>query len=249
MPNIKLILQYDGMNYSGWQKQHNALSIQEILERAISELISEKVNVIGCSRTDAGVHALEYVCNFFCDSYFERWKQALNSKLPQDIRVIDSRSVDRNFNARFDAKSKIYIYKVYNCEVNNPVVRNYSYFYSYKLNLNYINDACKYLIGEHNFSAFTNNDPTRFLNNKICNITELNCIRNIENSNLLEFKIKGDRFLYKMVRIIVGTLLYVGSQKINIEEVKRILDSRVRTNAGITAPSHGLYLYKVNYGN
>jgi len=248
--NVKLNLQYDGTNYHGWQRQDNANSIQETIEKIISNISKEDVTVVGCSRTDTGVHALNFVCNFITsrlDICSEKWKCALNALLPADIRVINSQFVDIDFNSRFDAISKTYLYKIQNSKVQNPILRNYCCLFRPKLDLKLIKEASQIFVGSHDFLSFTNNDPNRSLMNSVREIYEIKINKIDDIDDILEFTIVGNAFLYKMIRILVGTLLYVGCNKIKIQEIKHILESKDRRFAGFTAPAHGLYLYEVKF--
>ncbi len=244
MGNIKLVIQYDGTNYCGWQKQKNGISIQEEIEKAIFIVTGEKVNLIGAGRTDKGVHAQGQVANFLTSSSIpaDKFKYALNSKLPEDIKVIESELVDDSFHSRYDALGKKYTYIIYNRRILNPLYRNYSYHVPYKLNFHYMEEAAKYFLGTHDFSAFmASNSSVKSTIRTIYNI-DLK-----KDKDLICISIKGNGFLYNMVRIIVGTLVEVGSGKLNPNSIPNIIESKDRKKAGHTAPAKGLYLDEVYY--
>lgn len=244
MKNIKLTIEYEGTNYSGWQIQENAITIQEKLEEALEKLTKEKVKLIGSGRTDKGVHALGQVANFITNSSIpgEKYKYALKFLLPDDITIIESEEVDLNFHSRFDAVKKIYKYIVYNGEMPRALYRNFSYHVAYSIDLGKMIEASKYFCGTHDFAAFmaTNSE----VNTTVRTIYDISIVKNKE---LIEFTIEGNSFLRNMVRIIVGTLLYVGQGKIQIEDIPKIILDGKRENAGPTVPPQGLFLEKVFY--
>lgn len=244
MKNIKLVIEYEGTNYSGWQRQENFTTIQQTIEDAIKVFISEDVSLLASGRTDKGVHALGQVANFRtnCTVPGGRYKYALKEYLPEDITIVDSKEVDLNFHSRFDAKKKIYRYKVYNSELPRALYRNFSYHFSYNVDIDKMIEASKCLLGVHDFKAFMG---------KRCSAkSTIRTIHNISiyrNQEFIEFVIEGNSFLRNMIRIIVGTLLQVGSGRIEINDISDIMSSKKRENAGITAPPQGLYLEKVFY--
>lgn len=244
MKNIKLIIEYEGTNYSGWQRQEDVKTIQETIENALEELTKEKVKLMASGRTDKGVHALGQVANFNtkCTIPGEKYKYALQEFLPDDITIVESNEVDSKFHSRFDAKRKIYRYKVYNGELPRALYRNFFYHYSYDLDIDKIVKASKYLLGTHDFKAFMGRKCTaKSTTRTIYNIS-------VEKSeDFIEFVVEGNSFLRYMIRIIVGTLLEVGIDKIPLDNIPKILQGEKREAAGITAPSHGLYLEKVFY--
>ncbi len=244
MKNIKLTIEYEGTNYSGWQRQDNAVTIQEKIEEAIGKATGEKVKLIGSGRTDGKVHALGQVANFLTKSSIpgEKYKYALKFLLPDDITIIGSEEVDLNFHSRFDAIKKRYKYIVYNGELPRAIYRNFSYHVPYNIDLNEMICASKYLVGTHNFASFmaTNSE----VNSTIRTIYDISIEK---NNDLIEFNIEGNSFLRNMVRIIVGTLLNVGFGKLNKEDLPKIILDRKREAAGPTAPPQGLFLEKVYY--
>lgn len=244
MRNIKLTIEYDGTNYSGWQIQENAITIQEKIELAIEDLTGEKVNLIGSGRTDGKVHALEQVANFItnCTIPADRFKYPLNFRLPDDISILKSEEVDLNFHSRFSAIGKKYKYLVYNGEISRPLYRNISYHVPYDLDINKMEQAAKYFIGTHDFSAFM---ASKCMVNST--VRTINNITIKKKDDLIEFCIEGNSFLHNMVRIIVGTLIFVGQGKIENKDVSSIILGKKREAAGPTAPPQGLFLEKVFY--
>ena len=241
---MALTIQFDGSNYHGWQWQDNALSVQQVLSNAIYKITGEVPNIIGCSRTDSGVHALEYVCNFFSNTTVpeDKLHLALNTKLPRDIRAIGCEVVDDKFQARYSAKSKTYIYKAYTTKIANPFLTNYAYHFPIEIDFDNIIRATKFFIGEHDFSTFMATGGSQ--KTTVREIYSLNAT--MVNSNI-EFEITANAYLYNMVRIISGTLLYVGCGKIKPDDIPEIILSKNRKMAGITAGAEGLYLKKVEY--
>lgn len=244
MKNIKLIIEYDGMNYSGWQNQDNVITIQEKLEEAIKSVTGEVVRLIGSGRTDGGVHAMGQVANFYTNSTIpaERFKFALNIVLPEDISIIDSEEVGLDFHSRFSATRKRYKYLIFNGKVASPIYRNFSYHIKYDLDLDKMREAAKELIGTHDFLSFKGRKS--IVNNTMRTIYKIEIER---KDNFIEITIEGNSFLRYMVRIIVGTLIGVGSGRFEKEDIIKILSDKCRNSAGITAPPQGLYLEKVFY--
>ena len=194
--NIKLTIEYDGTNYSGWQKQMNAIGIQQIIEEAIYKLTYEKVETIGASRTDTGVHAKAFVLNFFTESTIppERFREALSSKLPSDIVIINSEEVSRSFHARYSSTGKRYCYSILNTPIKPAIGRNYVGYHKAPLNVELMQEACKFFIGEHDFSAFRNLGSS--LKTSTRTISE-SCI--MKEGNLIKYYVSADGFLYNMV--------------------------------------------------
>ncbi|CAB1261695.1 tRNA pseudouridine(38-40) synthase TruA [Clostridium sp. MT-14] len=244
MKNIKLTIQYDGTNYSGWQRQKNAVTVQEKLEDAIRETTGSFSETIGSSRTDAGVHAKEFVCNFFTDSKIPatNFKMVLNGVLPEDIVVLKSERMDDNFHARFHSIGKKYVYTIITGN-NRPVIgRQYVYYFRRKLDIEKIKIACKYFLGMHDFSAFKKKGGS--VRSSVRTISEMTVV---QEGKLIKFNVIGNGFLYNMVRIMVGTLLEVGVGRFKPEDVKYILESKDRSRAGKPVPARGLCLEKVFY--
>lgn len=244
MRNIKLIIEYDGTNYAGWQKQNNAITIQEKVEEAIESITGSLVEVTGSSRTDAGVHAKGFVCNFFTETNIpgENFKRALNRFLPQDIVVLSSEEVPVAFHARYNSIAKRYVYTIVNGPQRPAIGRNYVHYFYRKLDIEKMREAAKYFIGTHDFSAFKNKGSS--VKTSVRTIKELKIV---ENENVIIFSIVGDGFLYNMVRIIVGTLLEVGVGRFKPEYIPEIICSKDRARAGKSAPASGLCLEEVFY--
>lgn len=244
MRNIKLTIEYDGTNYLGWQKQKNGATIQGILEEAIKLLTKEEIELVGSSRTDTGVHAKAFIANFKTNSTIpaDKFREAINHKLPEDIVIIKSEEVDINFHSRYDAKGKTYSYSIINRDIYPAIGRNYLYHIKKKLNINSMKEACKYFIGTYDFSAFKSSGSS--VKTSIRTIKDLHID---EKNEIIKIYVTGDGFLYNMVRIIVGTLLMVGNNKIKPEEITNIIESKDRQKAGICVPAKGLTLEKVYY--
>lgn len=244
MRNIKLTLEYDGTNYLGWQKQKIGTTIQETLEEAISLLTNEKIEVIGSSRTDAGVHAKGFVANFKTNSKIpsEKFREAINYRLPDDIVILKSEEVEEGFHSRYSARGKTYSYSILNRDVHSAIGKDYVYHVKRELDLDAMKDACKYFIGTKDFIAFKSSGSS--VKTTIRTISDLY----IEKQNdIIKIYVTGDGFLYNMVRIIVGTLIMVGSNKIDSTEVQNIIHSKDRNKAGICVPAIGLVLEEVYY--
>lgn len=244
MRNIKLKLEYDGANFRGWQRQKEGRTVQQTLEEAIKKITDEKIEVFGSSRTDSGVHAKEYCANFHTSSRVpqEKFKDAINTKLPDDIVVLKSEEVDSEFHARYLSKGKTYCYKIINTSERRTMGRDYMYHYRGNLNIDEMKKACEYFIGKHDFEGFKTQGSS--VKTSVRTITDLH----IETEGkMINIFISADGFLYNMVRIIVGTLLMVGNNKIKAEEIKEIILSKDRTRAGECVPARGLCLEKVFY--
>ena len=249
MRNIKLTLQYDGTRYKGWQKQNHknneVTTIQGKLENIISKIVNEDVNIIGCGRTDSGVHAENYVANFHTVSNINlsELKKSLGMYLPEDIAVKKLEEVHERFHARYNARTKTYIYKINNKGYLDVFIRKYFYYIEEKLNVNDMKEAASHLVGNHDFKSFTS---LKAKHNKSTNKT-INYINIKETNNNIYIEINGEGFLLNMVRIIVGTLIEVGLGKMTTDEVKEILLAKDRSKAGMKAPAHGLTLKSVEY--
>ena len=244
MKRIKLTVAYDGTDYCGWQIQPNGITVEEVLNRKLSELTGEKITVIGASRTDSGVHAQGNVAVFDSDTSIppERIAYALNRKLPEDIVVIRSEEVPSDWHPRYQDTVKTYEYHILNREMPDTVRRRDTYFVSWPLDLDKMRTAAGYLKGEHDFKSFCNIRTD--VEDTVRTIYDLDIVR---EGALVTVRIRGNGFLYNMVRIIVGTLLRVGRGFYTPEKVKEILDAKERTAAGVTAPPQGLVLVKIEY--
>ncbi len=244
MKRVKLTVAYDGTNYCGWQVQPNGISVQEVLNRELSQLLKEEIHTIGASRTDAGVHALGNVAVFDTENRMpaDRISLALNTRLPQDIRIQESREVPAEFHPRFCETRKTYEYRILNRKFPDPTRRLYSYFYYYPLDVDLMRKAAQYLIGEHDFKSFCTAKPET--ENTVRHIEALDIDR---ANDLITIRIRGNGFLYNMVRIIAGTLIRVGGGFFEPEHVREILEARDRSMAGETARPEGLTLVKIEY--
>ncbi len=245
MRKIKLKIEYDGTNYHGWQIQKNAISVQETIEKSISKLLENKVGIVGCSRTDVGVHAYGQVAHFITDSSIpgDKFSYAINNLLPSDIVIKQSEEVSEDFHSRYSAKGKKYRYLIYNGAHASAIMRNRTYHVRPELDFKNMQKAAKYFVGEHDFAAFqATGGQVRSTVREIFSI-ELQK----KEDNLISIEVSGNGFLYNMVRIIAGTLIYVGMGKIDADEIPLIIDSLDRTRAGKTAPAEGLYLMEIYY--
>jgi len=244
MTNIKLSIEYDGTAYAGWQRQPNHPTIQAILEDALFKITQQQISTVGAGRTDSGVHALGQVVNFHADKPLasQQWAPALNSYLPDDITVLSSEQVPDDFHARFNAKGKIYDYRI-TCQASRPALdRKRVWHFPHSLDIEAMRQAMSDFSGSHDFSSFRGSRSNTF--NPMCSISH---IQLHADSHLLSIRIEGDRFLKQMVRAIVGTLVEVGQHKRNPLTIPEILHAKDRLAAGRTAPPHGLYLVEVLY--
>ena len=240
----KVILAYDGSNYAGWQKQENALGIQEVIEKALTTIHKKETFITASGRTDAKVHALGQVFHFEADKKIgpDRYKMALNALLPEDIRILKVSVEADDFHARFSAKSKRYDY-ICTYEKENPFVYKYKEILNHTLNIEAMRKASEYLVGTHDFTSFSSSkiDPRK---PRIKTITRIDIFQ--ENQDI-RFVYEGTGFLRYQVRMMTETLIMVGSNKIEIEEVKRILDNKDKSACRYNASPNGLYLVHVNY--
>lgn len=242
--NYLISLMYDGANYHGWQRQKNANSVQETVEHACESLFGCKTTVYGCSRTDTGVHANCFKANFHAEKPmdFQKIVSALNYYLPEDIVVTDCCSVAETFNARFQCVSKEYIYKIYNDSLPNPFYNGRALFYRYPLDEVMLNRQAQDFIGIHDFSAL-----------RAIGSTVKTTVRTVQYASVerydkeVIFRVAANGFLYNMVRIMAGTLLYISEGKIPKDSIPEIIASKNRLLAGKTLPPEGLYLNRVLY--
>lgn len=244
MKRIKLTVAYDGTNYCGWQIQPNGITIEEVLNKKLSRLTGEEIRVIGASRTDSGVHALGNVAVFDTDTTIppERLAYALNQRMPEDIVIVESGEVPADWHPRYCDTVKTYEYHILNAKIPDPTRRLTTYFVSYDLDLEKMRRAAGYLLGKHDFASFCNVRTN--VEDTVRTIYELDIL---ENGDEITIRIRGNGFLYNMVRIIVGTLLRVGRGFYTPKQVKDILEAKDRQAAGVTAPPHGLILIGIEY--
>ena len=245
MRNIKLVIEYDGKEFNGWQKQPTKLNIQGEIERAIKQITGEEVDLTASGRTDAGVHALGQVANFKTNSNIpiEKIPIALNSNLKKSIVIKSAEEVEERFHSRLNCKRKTYRYIINNSKYGTAIYRNLETHIPMKLDIQKMKEAVKYFEGEHDFKAF-----------KASGTSSKSSVRTIYKAEVIDagneriyIELTGNGFLYNMVRIISGTLVEVGLGKIEPNEIKTIIDSQKRENAGKTLPPQGLYLIKVEY--
>lgn len=246
MYNIALLVEYDGTGYCGWQSQKNGKSIQDTLQKAIFDLTGEKVNLYGCSRTDAGVHAAGHVSNFHSSTNIPMQKIpiAMNSHLPLDISVKKAAYVDETFHARFDAKGKRYRYSIWNEKTRPALCRNFNYHTPRVIDIDLMRKASEKLTGTRDYAAFMASGSET-----ASTVRTLEDIRIDTAGHQINMIFTGNGFLYNMVRILAGTLFYVGIGKIDIDGINDIIISKDRTLAGKTLPACGLTLEKVFYEN
>lgn len=244
MKRVKLVVAYDGTNYHGWQVQDNGITIEEVLNRTISELVQEDIKVIGASRTDAGVHACGNVAVFDTESRIpgDKFSFALNQRLPEDIRIQESCEVDADFHPRYADTVKTYEYNILNRRFELPSKRLYAAFCYYPMDIERMDQAAAYLVGEHDFKSFCSAGAQ--VQTTVRTIYAVNVTK---DDDMVHIRITGNGFLYNMVRIIAGTLMQVGTGLMEPEQVKEILEARDRSKAGPTAVAKGLTLVEIRY--
>lgn len=244
MRNIKLTLQYDGTAYHGWQMQTNAPTVQETLSGAIERITGVRPQLVGSSRTDAGVHAKRFVCNFKTDASIpsERIPTALNTYLPKDIVCLMAEDEKPDFDARFSAKKKRYTYYILNSKQPDAFFCDYSWHFPYELDISKMKKAAEAFLGTHDFVGFAASGFT-----VKTTVREIYSLDIDKEGDIIKITVTGDGFLYNMVRIMAGTLAFVGCGKIAAEDMADIIASKDRNRAGITAPPQGLFLTEVYY--
>jgi|AntRauTorckE6833_2_1112554.scaffolds.fasta_scaffold00607_34 tRNA pseudouridine38-40 synthase len=245
MSIYKITLAYDGTKYSGWQRQKNtSLTIQQILEEKLTKINKSYVLAISAGRTDAGVHAKEQIVHYELDVDIPeaRMPFALNSLLPRDIICKDAKIVDSEFHSRYDAQGKFYRYRLSNNKFPSVFTRNYVYNIRSKLDFEKIKEAAPLLVGTHDFASFQNSGSDIYDTVRTLKKIEINKV-----NDEYRFDIKGNGFLYNMVRIVMGTFIEIGQGKMKLESLSEILESKDRRKAGFTAPAKGLTLMKVYY--
>ncbi|RYL94143.1 tRNA pseudouridine(38-40) synthase TruA [Sporolactobacillus sp. THM19-2] len=243
--NYKLMIEYDGGRYKGWQRLGaEEKTIQGKIEQALSQLEGRPVEIVGSSRTDAGVHALGQVANVRLDTpqTGDGIKNFLNHYLPEDISITRITRVPERFHARYHAKGKTYLYKIWNGDYSHPFLRKYSMHIPEKLDLGRMQKAASFFIGEHDFTAYSNAKSKK--KSSVCRITSLNIE---EQDGLIQIRICGNRFLYNMVRKIVGSLIEAGLCRLDPDQVPEILKAKKRNRTGRLAEARGLYLESVDY--
>lgn len=241
---VRLLVAYDGTNYHGWQIQNNAISVEEVLQKALQELLREPVELIGASRTDAGVHAQGNVAVFDTQTRIpaEKIAIAVNQRLPQDIRVMQSEQVADDFHPRYVVSEKTYEYRISNVPIQLPTERLYSYFVYLPLNVEKMQKAAALFIGEHDFAGFCSAKSQVQTTVRTIYRCEVE-----KKGHQIRIRVTGSGFLYNMVRIIAGTLVEVGLGRREISTVSDAIEKADRSLAGPTAPPEGLTLIKINY--
>jgi tRNA pseudouridine38-40 synthase len=244
MFNYKMTIQYDGTAYAGWQIQQNAPTIQEVISNSIKQILQEEINLIGAGRTDSGVHAIGQVANFMSGAELDlqKFHYSLNSVLPRDISISSIEPVEEDFHSRFSAKKRSYIYLI--SGQKSPFFDRFAYTYFSDMKTEKLNELSSVFIGEKDFSSFSKNNPD--VKNKICEVYEVRWRR---QKNLIIFYIEADRFLYGMVRAIVGSMIKANSLDEGIGYLKNIFDQKDRSFAADAVPAKGLFLFKVKYSN
>lgn len=241
---IRLTVAYDGTRYAGWQVQPNGLAVQEVLDRCISEFLGTEIHTLGASRTDAGVHALGNVAVFDTRARMpaDKFAYALNTRLPEDIRIQRSEEVSLDFHPRFCETVKTYEYRILNRRFPDPTRRLNSFHWYGSLDLEAMRRGAVLLVGTHDFKGFATVNPQARSTVRTIYKTEL-----WKEEDMIRFRITGNGFLYNMVRIIVGTLLEIGKGAMRAEQITEILSSGDRSKAGPTARAHGLTLVEIRY--
>lgn len=249
MRNIRMTIQYDGSRYKGWQKQNikgmDVSTIQGKIENVLSKMTGEEIQVIGCGRTDTGVHADKYTANFKTNSNknIKDMSKYLHEFLPEDISVISLRDVSDRFHSRLNAISKTYVYTIDNNRFANVFIKKYAYHVEGQLNIEKMKEASKYFIGTHDFKGFSGVKDK----SKKSTVRTINYINITEKDNIIKIEYNGNGFLINMVRILSGTLINVGKGQIEPENIKKMLQSKQRSELAVKAPAKGLCMKEVNY--
>lgn len=248
MRNIRLTIEYDGTRFFGWQVQdstkHRFRTVQGEIEKAGQRLFGKRIRLIGAGRTDSGVHAEAQAANFRIDTglSLDNILKGINKYLPKDIAIISVEDTEPDFHSQFNAKEKLYRYRILNRGVRSPLLSRYSAFVSYNLNIRAMREGCKYLIGRKDFKSFQSS-----IKKERSSVRTIKRLDIIKKGDLIEIYIQADGFLYNMARNITGTLIEVGRRKLSPGDIKDILAERCRKKAGPTAPAKGLCLAKVFY--
>lgn len=244
MRNLKVIMSYRGTAYHGFQRQDNAMTVQEVVERCVSKVLNHKAQINGCSRTDTGVHANNYCFSVLTESSIpvKGFVRGVNGELPDDISILSCEEADEDFHARFSCKGKEYVYLIHNSESKNPFLTDMALHYRRPFNEQLVRDAAQRFVGTHDFAGFCSNYEEG--QNTVRTIEKFDIVINGESVKML---VKGDGFLYNMIRIMVGTLLSVNEGYIKADDIEGIMAAKNRQLAGRTAQPHGLYLNRVFY--
>ena len=245
---ILLSISFDGTKYHGFQAQINAVALTQVIMQALEKVFGEPLEIKGCSRTDSGVHAIDYSASIMIDFPItcEKIPLALNAYLPMDVRVNSAKEVALDFHPRYSAKSKTYIYRINNSAIDSPFENNYIHRVTGQLDLESMQKAAQLFCGTHDFKAFMSagssiekNGSSTVRNIIFCEITK--------EDNVIKLKVTADGFLYHMVRIMIGTIIEIGQGRRKAEDITAIIESKNRNNAGTTASAKGLFLYSVEY--
>ncbi|MBY0754240.1 tRNA pseudouridine(38-40) synthase TruA [Clostridium sardiniense] len=248
MRNLKLTLQYDGTRYKGFQKQNqkgsNVVTIQGKLENVLSKMTGEEIKIIGCGRTDSGVHAENYIANFTTNSVMtcEKMFKYLLEYLPEDIAIKSIKNVSERFHSRYNVKSKTYVYTIDNNTYRNVFLKKYAYYIDSELDIEKMKEAAKLLVGTHDFESFTS-----LKGKKKSTIRTINYIDISKKDGIIKVEVNGNSFMLNMVRILAGTLIEVGLDKIQVKDINEIIEAKDRARAGHRAPAHGLCLKELQY--
>ena len=244
MKRVRMIISYDGTNYCGWQVQINGITVEEVINRELTNLLGEEIAVIGASRTDSGVHAIGNVAVFDTETKIpaEKISFALNQRLPDDIRIQKSEEVPMDFHPRYCDSTKTYEYKILNRRFPNPMKRLYTHFVYMPLDVDKMKKAAEYIVGEHDFASFCS--ARSQVKTTVRTVYSLDVSK---QDDVITIRISGNGFLYNMVRIIVGTLMKVGLNVYPPEHVSEIIEAKDRYAAGPKAPARGLTLIGIEY--
>ena len=246
MPRYKITIEYDGTKYCGWQRQPGQATVESVITEALKTAFSQDIEIFGSGRTDAGVHAVGQIAHFDCNKKLNGFEMmmAINHNIDynENIAIIDCHEVSENFHSRFDAKMRFYEYKIINRKARLVLEKNRAWHIPNKLDLEKIQEASKYFIGTHDFSSFKDSECQT--KNPIRTIKD---IKITKNNDLILFQISAKSFLHHMVRNIVGTLYLIGKNKLEVEDISKILAAKNRTKSGPNAPACGLYFTKVEY--
>jgi tRNA pseudouridine38-40 synthase len=248
MPRVKLKIEYDGTKYVGWQSQRKGVSVQGEIEESLKQIFNQEIKLYVAGRTDAGVHALGQVAHFDIENLSietDKIFKALNfflKKKKNKITILESKIVNKNFHSRFSVRKKYYLYQVFNRETQSYIQENKVWFIPQKINIERMKNASEYFLGKNDLNAFRSVDCQA--NSSIRTIDKIKIKKELD---LLKFRISGKSFLHNQVRIMVGTLIQVGKEILQERDIKKIIQSKDRKNAGPTAPASGLYLEKIIY--
>ncbi|MDI6601305.1 MAG: tRNA pseudouridine(38-40) synthase TruA [Thermoanaerobacteraceae bacterium] len=244
MRNIKIKVRYKGTNYCGWQSQINGIAVQDVIEGSIKKVTGEEVKLIGAGRTDAGVHALGQVANFMTASSIsdKRFPLALNANLPDDIVIYDAEEVNIDFNARYDAKGKHYRYCIWNSRYRPGLFDEYCYWLPHEVDMEIMQEASKIFIGTHDFKNFMSSGSS--IKNTVRTVWDIDVCKRKE---IIYVDVKGEGFLYNMVRRIAGCLIEIGKGKRDISDVANLIDNEGYFFSYMTLPAKGLFLVEVYY--